>query len=114
MDETILTSIKKQLNIPAAVTQFDQDVMLLINAAFATLNQLGVGPEEGFALESGDEVWGDFYNDVRLDQIKNYVYLRVRTVFDPPVGSILSSYNNVIKEEEWRLSVAAEELKRND
>lgn len=116
MDEeingSILQSIKKQLNVPPAVTQFDSDISLLINSAFATLTQLGVGPDTGYKIESEENTWDEFFTDIRLSSVKEYVFLKVRTVFDPPTGSVLSSYDKYLKEIEWRLSVAAEELKQ--
>ena len=41
------------------------------------------------------------------------VYLRVRINFDPPTGTVLGSMENTLKELDWRLSVAAEEVTSN-
>jgi hypothetical protein len=64
---------------------FDLDITTHINTVFFTLRQLGVGPIEGFMIESDAETWDDFVTEsVNLNAIKTYVYLRVRLLFDPP------------------------------
>ena len=113
MSDSILTSIKKQLNIDADYHAFDSDIILLINSAFATLNQMGVGPDSGFAISDDSETWDMFISDSRLNMVFQEVYLRVRLVFDPPNGSVLSSMDATLKELDWRLTVAAEEVKSN-
>lgn len=111
-EDSILDSIKKQLNIGSDYTAFDPDIILLINSAFATLHQLGIGPDEGFSIEDSGAEWSDFYDDPRLNGVRRFVYLKVRVVFDPPIGSIMTSFENQIKEEEWRLIVAQEDINR--
>lgn len=110
MSESILESTKKVLGIDPDYDVFDMDVMMHINSAFSTLNQLGLGPEEGYMVqESGDE-WGDFLNDdMRLNSVKTYVYLKVRILFDPPTTSfVLTAMQEQIKELEWRISTYRE------
>ena len=93
-DVSILNSIKKQLNVSENFSAFDSDIILLINSAFATLTQLGIGPEDGFSITDDSSVWGDFIDDQRLNLAIQEVYLRVRTAFDPPAGSVLGSMEN--------------------
>ena len=45
---SILDDTKKLLGIHADDPSFDIDVMIHLNSAFAILNQLGVGPDDGF------------------------------------------------------------------
>lgn len=110
MEESILKSTKKILGLDADYTPFDLDVITHINAAFSILNQLGVGPLEGFSILDDEPVWGDY--DVPQNQlhlIKTYVFLKVRVLFDPPGTSfLLESANNQIKEYEWRLNTFRE------
>ena len=110
MSESILDSTKKILGIDADYTAFDMDIILHINSALATLNQLGVGPEEGFFIEDSSAEWGDLLgDDPRLNQVKSYIYLKVRVVFDPPASSfVLTALNEQIKEHEWRINVVRE------
>lgn len=112
-DISILNSIKKQLNVSEGFDAFDSDIILLINAAFSTLTQLGVGPKEGFSIVDDSAVWGDFITDTRLNMVTQNVYLRVRINFDPPTGTVLGSMENTLKELDWRLAVAGEEVLSN-
>ena len=111
MEESILKSTKKILGLEAAYTPFDLDVITHINAAFSLLNQLGVGPVDGFSIEDATTTWDDYdIPENQLHLVKTYVYLKVRVVFDPPGTSfLLESANNQIKEYEWRLNVFRED-----
>ena len=48
--ESILQSVKKMLGIIPEYTNFDDDIIMHINSVFMILQQLGVGPKEGFAI----------------------------------------------------------------
>ena len=109
--ESILTSIKKLLGIDAAYTHFDTDLIMHINSVFSILTQLGVGPPDGFSIAGADEKWSDFISDKtnHFSLVKSYTHLKVRLLFDPPLGSaVIESINRQISEFEWRLFVAAD------
>lgn len=108
--ESILTSIKKLLGISAEYEHFDQDLVMHINSVFMTLNQLGVGPEEGFSISDEDAIWRDFLKDKKLlEAVKSYMYLKVRLLFDPPASStVMESMNRMANEFEWRLYIAVD------
>lgn len=110
MIESILLSIKKKLGIDATYTAFDTDIILGINSALFTLNQLGVGPVEGFVITGETETWSSFIGSRKdLEQVKEYVYLRTKLEFDPPASSyVLSHFEEKAKEYEWRLNVQVE------
>lgn len=115
-EESILEYVKKLLGIQKDYTHFDPDVIYGINAAFAVLTQLGVGPEEGFMISDDTAAWTDFVSDTfRLSLIKPYVYLKTRLLFDPPSSSVLvDSINKTIAEYEWRLHVGSDGGENND
>ena len=111
MEQSILNSTKKVLGISDDDPSFDLDIMTHTNSAFSTLTDIGVGPEEGFAIEDEDAEWEDFLSDdvVKLSKVKTYVYLKVRMLFDPPASSyVLDSLQRQLTEQEWRLSVNRE------
>ena len=113
MIESVLTSVKKCLNgIPENDESFDEDLMLFINSTFGTLYQLGVGPEEGYAISSKADVWSDFIEDVRLQSmVKEYIVLNCKIDFCPPdSGFVMSGLQNKLTELTWRLRVFAEQL----
>lgn len=111
LEEKILSSIKKLLGLNDGVTVFDTDIVIHINTVFANLTQMGVGPQDdegkniGFKISTGNEVWGDFTaNDILIENVKTYVYIKVKMVFDPPTSSaLIDAYNAQAKELEWRL-----------
>lgn len=110
VENSILTSTKKLLGIPAEYSVFDADIIMHINTVFTVLNQLGVGPREGFMIEDDTAMWSDFIgSDLNLQAVKTYVYMKVRLMFDPPTnGSLIEAMNNQVSELEWRLNVTAE------
>jgi len=110
MDNGILTSIKNQLSVAIEDEAFDAELVIFINAAFSILTQLGVGPVEGFRISGYDETWDDFVVDiVQEDMAKTYVYLKVKTLFDPPANtSLANAINEQIREYEYRLKLQAE------
>lgn len=110
MDKSILDSIKKMLGIDASYTIFDQDIIMHINTVFMILNQLGVGPSEGFSIEDNKKTWKDYLNDdTKLESVKSYIYLKVKLLFDPPLSTaVIEAIKQQINELEWRLNVEAE------
>lgn len=110
MEPSILKSIKKILGLPPSHTEFDIDVVMHINSVFSTLTELGIGPIEGFSIDGEAEVWDDYLaDDARLNNVRTYVYLRVRMLFDPPTtGYHVEAVKEQIKELEWRLNVIRE------
>ena len=106
MDSSILTSIKKLLGIAEEDTSFDQDIIMHINTVFAILAQLGVGPANGFSIEDDSAIWEDYLgNATNLELVKSYIYMKVRSMFDPPTSSILAdAMNKNISELEWRIN----------
>lgn len=110
MSDSILTSTKKILGIADDYDVFDLDIIMHINAAIATLTQIGVGPSEGFFIEDASTTWEAFLGtDPQLNSAKQYVFLRVRVLFDPPQTSYLvEAFNQQIQQHEWRLNVYKE------
>lgn len=115
MSDSILTSVKKKLGLGEQIDSFDAEIIMLINAELATLTQLGVGPREGFQIETNDEKWSEFFTDSRLNFIPSYVALRIWPSFD---SNLSSSYITAIREQteeyQWRINVVVDEIKRDN
>lgn len=111
--DSILTTIKKLLGITEEYTQFDTDIIMHINSVFMILQQLGVGPEEGFMIYDKTSTWDDYVTeDMNLEAVKSYIGLKVRLLFDPPLSSsVTESIKQLASELEWRLNVQAEQSK---
>ena len=103
--ESILTSVKKQLGIAEDYEHFDPDLIISINSVFSVLNQLGVGPEEGYSITDKNDLWSDFLPaGKKLELVKTYVYLKVKLIFDPPTSSaVMEAIKQNIAEQEWRI-----------
>lgn len=105
--DSILTSIKKMLNIDEDFEAFDMDIIIHINSAFNFLLQLGVGPKTGFSIVDKTATWSDFSDNMEeLGMVKTYVFAKTRILFDPPSNAfVMDAINKQIKEIEWRLNV---------
>ena len=114
MEQSILKSTKKILNIGFDDTSFDLDIITHINTAFSVLHDLGVGPQAGFIIEDDLVEWSEYLPDpedlVELNKVKACIWLRVRLLFDPPASAfLLDSTKEHLREQEWRLNVNREE-----
>lgn len=117
---SILNSVKKYLGPDAEVTVFDPDLIMQINSAMATLEQLGIETAEPFFITDDTETWDDYFSQVITETdgyttnitplnkmwIKSYIYASVRIAFDPPSSSFaLQALKEIRDELTWRISV---------
>lgn len=107
MDNSILSDIKKLLGLDENYDSFDKDIIIHINSVFSILRQIGIGPDTGFKITGAEDTWSSFVSDMSLiEDVKTYIYLKVRMIFDPPASSVLaSSIEKEISELEWRLNI---------
>ena len=105
--DSILITIKKLLGISDEETHFDTDIIMHINSVFSILHQLGVGPDKSFSIQDDTATWDDFIeDDNNFNDVRTYIYLKVRLLFDPPASSsVMSAMERQISELEWRLNV---------
>lgn len=110
MDDSILMTIRKLVCGDAYADHFDTDLLVHINTCFSILNQLGVGPTEGFVVSGEAQMWSDYTSDDWvLNMVRTYVSLKVKSIFDPPLtSSVLEAMNKEISQLEWRLNVAVD------
>ena len=111
MDESILTSIKAMLGPDEDYDAFDTEIMIHINSALNILTQLGIGPDKGFRVRNANDTWDEFIPSDRDDfeMVKDYVYMKVKLIFDPPQSSAaIESLKELIREFEWRIRETAE------
>lgn len=112
MTDSILGSVKKMLGITEEYEHFDTDIIIHINSTFSILTQIGIGPETGFTIEDKSTSWDEFIPEDShhlLEMVRTYMFMKVKSMFDPPTSSSVSeAYNRQIGELEWRLMVAAD------
>ena len=113
MQDSILMTIRKLVCGDPYADHFDNDLLVHINACFSILNQLGVGPEDGFVVTDDTQSWSSYIADNRtLNMVKTYVTLKVKKIFDPPLtSSVLEAMDKEISQLEWRLNVAVDPVK---
>lgn len=113
MEQSILISTRKMLQIGENDDSFDLDIITHINDAFSTLNDIGIGPEAGFAIADSTSKWENFVSlddVIQLSRVRTAVYRMVRLAFDPPtLPPLLTSLENQLAEVLWRLNVKREE-----
>lgn len=107
--ESILDSIKLGCGggIKPEYTNFDDQLIPLINTTFSVLTQLGVGPKEGFSISDRTTTWDEYLQDNKiLNMVITYIQLSVNIVFDQPANSfVLNSMKERLKEYEWRINM---------
>lgn len=107
--DSILNSVKKQLGILPEMKEFDQDIIMNINAAILTLKQIGVGPQdEPFLVEDETQTYSDYLGEdsKETSYVKMYLYYKTKLGFDLPQSSIVvETIKTMIAETEWRLNV---------
>lgn len=113
--DSILNSQKKLLGIANDYNVFDDDLIIHINTIFGTLHQLGVGPSKQFYIVDAGDLWSDFTtNREEIQEVRTYMYLSLRLLFDPPANSfVYSGMKQQLDEYTWRLTVKADEVKGN-
>lgn len=116
MNSSILIDVKKILGIDKDYNVFDLDIIAAINSTFMILYQLGIGTKEPFSISDDTTTWEEFIGEAKnYEALKNYVALRVRTIFDPPTSSsVAEATNNLISEFEWRLFIEADPVEPLD
>lgn len=109
VETSVLKTIRRMIGPSEDYEYFDTDLIVHINSAFSRLCQLGVGPEVPFHITDDTEEWSDFSDEGYMEDVKQYVYLSTKVIFDPPASaSVLTAYKEQIQKLEWLLMETAE------
>lgn len=111
MTNSILDDVKLQLGIDETDDSFDPQVIDAINTVFDILNQIGVGPADGFYIEDNATTWDSYLSEhgKTLRMVRTYMYAKARLIFDPPLSSaVMDALNKIADETEFRLKFQAE------
>lgn len=108
--DSILMSVKKMLGglEPTEESPFDADIIMQINGTFGILQQLGIGPKEGFSIVDSAAQWTDFVTDTTLlNMVKPYMFARVKLGFDlsSTSSAVVTALQNQVSEFEFRMNV---------
>jgi len=112
MAGSILDDIKQGLGLASDDNAFDVEILLHLNSVLADLNQLGIGPDEGLMIEDSTPTWADLLNnEKRINNVKSYMVLRVKMLFDPPtLGYLITMSEKAIEKAEWRITNAQDDI----
>lgn len=116
-EESILRSVSKYIGFESSYEVFDPDLIKCINTELFNLYQLGVGPDTPFVITGDTETWSEFFGEQNgyFECAKDYVYIRVKRIFDPPASGILmDALTQEMREIEWRITVMVDELNNEE
>lgn len=103
--DNVLSSIKKLIGYSVEVVCFDADILMHINSCVPSLREFGVLPLVADLVIDEETKWSDILEKNNIGLIREYVYLSVKVIFDPPISSfVLESMNRQIQKDEWRIT----------
>ena len=107
----IFESIKKALGLQPENTPFDDEILMHINSVMSDLNQLGVGPKDGFLVDQ-NTAWSALLTNSKLENVKSYMFLRVKMLFDLATmpQPVIAAYQKQVDEAAWRITNIADPM----
>lgn len=117
MEDSILNTVKNFLLGTSSTDVFDAELIILINASFSALYQMGISKEnKPFKITGDTENWSDILNtEQNYENVKEYVCIDVKIVFDPPTSSfVLEALKEIRKETGWRITATTDLLEGNE
>lgn len=108
--DSILHDVKQLIGQEWDDPTFDLDLTIHVNGLWLELEQLGVGPAAGFAIEDENTKWEDFIPKSNLlNAVKQFVFHKTRLAFDPPqTGPLVKAIEDQLTRLEFRINVEAE------
>lgn len=108
---SVLNDEKLLLGYPAEYTAFDDILVMHINTALLSVKMLGVNDDETLIIDKST-TWEDLLgvtSEIK-ESVKNYIYYRVRLVFDPPNSKgAIEAFKEEIEELGWRIASYSKE-----
>lgn len=105
--DSILETVRGAVGLSIEDASFDHELLMHINAALATLRQNGVGL--AITVKDRTATWTDFEDPKQVDanemfeQVKLFVFIKTKMMFDPPPPSIVNVMKDNVDELLWRL-----------
>ena len=103
--QSILDTVRGAMGLVEDDSSFDSELIIHINSNLATLYQNGVGLP--IVVEDSTALWSDLKDESKnndmFEQIKTYIFLRTKLLFDPPSPSTAKYMDAAATELLWRL-----------
>lgn len=111
VSDSILSSVKKLIGVPVESESFDIDIIFHINAAFATLFQLGV-IDKAYTITSKENKYSEIISNSMPDILSNiriYLVYKTKIGFDSSTLStnVITTLEKMIAELEYRLMISS-------
>lgn len=104
MSDSIVKTLRPRLGVDEDDDSYDTDILTPLNTYLAVLRQRGVKSMKIKRVVDHTATWSDLISNEDLDLIQEYLYLRVKLIFDPPSSStVLQALTVVADELEWRI-----------
>ena len=108
--ESILETIVSGLGLEIDEAAFNPEIIMYVNSALLTVYQNGAGTP--LVVKDYAQTWEEFKDPAQVEgnkmfeQIKLYVMLKTKIIFDPPPPSTAPYMQSYIDELLWRIRVA--------
>ena len=108
--DSILETIVSGLGLEVDESAFNPEIIMYVNSALLTVYQNGAGTP--LVVKSNVETWDNFKDPLQVEgnkmfeQIKLYVMLKTKIIFDPPPPSTAPYMQSYIDELLWRIRAA--------
>lgn len=109
---SILEDVRLGLGLAKDSTDFDTDLLMLINSSIAEINQNGVG--KFVVVNDTTTTWADLQDPLQTEgnryfgMVPLFITLSAKLIFDPPPPSTVEYHSQHIRQLLWRLKVAYE------
>ena len=108
--ESILETIVSGLGLEIDEAAFNPEIIMYVNSALLTVYQNGAGTP--LVVKDYAQTWEEFKDPAQVEgnkmfeQIKLYVMLKTKIIFDPPPPSTAPYMQSYIDELLWRIRAA--------
>lgn len=115
MNSSILDDIKQMLGIYSDDTAFDSELIMYINNAISDLIHVGKEMAD-YSIQDNTNEWSEFLDsDALAGQARQYVFCKVRLLFDPPSNSFVVTEIEKAKDEaQWRFYMIKDDEEKED
>ena len=104
---SVLSDVKAFNGIAWNNYDFDIELRTYVNAALSTLTELGVDVKTYVTNQETD--WPQVFVGTYPEEVKPFVFLKVRQLFDPPQNAFLvSAIDKQLQELAWRINIHVE------
>ncbi len=105
IDQSILDSVKGAIGIHESNTDFDTNLIPVINSVLYIVYQEGLS-DEPYTIKDNTTKWSDILikdKPIEIRTLITWVGLKTKSIFDPPTSSALAdALKRALDELEWR------------